>query len=132
MFDKWIGQKKVIAKVSSDKLHPSHRRSNFHMTVKHSECRNSISLLIHKCVAVIDTHRAKSREGRAGQGEYKLKKVTCQQPRSTPVEVKTTLSRTIFRGQRPSATALTAATSASIYTKQKRIQWLHQNSSKKS
>jgi hypothetical protein len=41
-------------------------------------------------------------------------KATCQHPRSTPVEVKTTLSKTIFKGQRESATALTAFTSASI------------------
>lgn len=42
-------------------------------------------------------------------------KETCQHPRSTPVEVKTTLSKIIFKGQRPSATALTALASASIW-----------------
>lgn len=75
------------------------------------------------CLSHRQREREESREGRKGQGrtvgkkvreEYKLEKVTCQQPRSTPVEVKTTLSRTIFKGQRPSATALTAAASASI------------------
>lgn len=46
---------------------------------------------------------------------YRLWEITCQHPRSTPVEVKTTLSKTNFKGQRPSATALTAAASASIW-----------------
>lgn len=44
----------------------------------------------------------------------KLMEVTCQHPRSTPVEVNTTLSKTIFKGQRLSAIALTAFTSVSI------------------
>lgn len=39
---------------------------------------------------------------------------TCQHPRSTPVDVSTTLSKTIFRGQRTSATPLIALASASI------------------
>ena len=47
-------------------------------------------------------------------GDYKILKITCQQPRSTPVEVKTTLSSTILKGHRPSATALTAFTSTWI------------------
>ncbi|TQD89963.1 hypothetical protein C1H46_024447 [Malus baccata] len=40
--------------------------------------------------------------------------VTYQHPRSTPVKVKTTLSKTIFKGQRPSAIFLTATVLASI------------------
>lgn len=47
------------------------------------------------------------------------RKKTCQQPRSTPVEVKTTLSKEIFNGHRSSATALTAFISASIW----KIKW---------
>jgi len=39
---------------------------------------------------------------------------TCQHPRRTPVEVKTTLSKTIFNGQRDSATPLTSFASTSI------------------
>lgn len=46
------------------------------------------------------------------QGVIKIQ--TCHRPRSTPVDVKTTRSSTILRGQTVSVTLFTASTSASI------------------
>lgn len=47
--------------------------------------------------------------------EKEINKATCQQPSSTPVEVKTTRSRKIFKGHMVSVTVFMALASTSIW-----------------
>lgn len=60
-------------------------------------------------------HRVQEVNIQTEQGVLKIQ--TCHRPRSTPVDVKTTRSNTILRGQKVSVTLFTASTSASISRK---------------